>query len=232
MPGRTIAIGDIHGCRTALDSLLRLIDPKLEDTLVTLGDYIDRGPDSRAVVDRLILLARQCRLVSLLGNHEEMLQQAWGDKNAIKKWLEVGGVDTLRSYGWVRGSLPRPLREWFPRAHQDFIDRCRAYWETSTHIFVHAGLLPDLQLDQQPSVALRWRVGNAQSAMPHCSQKTVVVGHTPQFSGDVLDLGFLVCIDTNCVRGGWLTALDVESGQVWQANQPGEIRVGWLGAPA
>ncbi|HEX3148169.1 MAG TPA: metallophosphoesterase family protein [Gemmataceae bacterium] len=224
MSHRTIAVGDIHGCATALDSLLRSIDPKPDDTLITLGDYIDRGPNSRAVIDKLILLAGQCRLIRLVGNHEEMLMQAWSDKAAIKKWLEVGGVDTLRSYGWVRGGAPRPLREWFPRPHQEFIEGCQSYWETPTHIFVHAGVLPDLALNQQPAAALRWRVASAENALPHCSQKTVVVGHTPQFSGDILDLGHLVCIDTNCVRRGWLTAVNVESGQIWQANQAGETR--------
>ena len=84
--------------------------------------------------------------------------------------------------------------------------------------------MPELPLHQQPGVALRWRVTAAGSAVPHGSGKVAVVGHTPQSSGEVLDLGFLKCIDTNCHRGGWLTALEVHTGQVWQADRRGRQR--------
>jgi serine/threonine protein phosphatase 1 len=79
-------------------------------------------------------------------------------------------------------------------------------------------------MSEQPGAALRWRVTDAQTAQPHCSEKVAVVGHTPQKSGEVLDLGFLLNIDTNCYRGGWLTALEVETGQVWQADREGRLR--------
>ena len=224
MPGRTIAIGDIHGCSLALDSLLSAIGPMPNDTLVTLGDYIDRGPGSRQVIDRLLSLSRQCNLVPILGNHEEMLLEALNSKTAIEKWLQCGGVDTLRSYGWVRGGLPRPLRSWFPESQLEFISRCRSFYETEFHLFVHAGVLPDLPMATQPGVVLRSRVTDAASAVAHGSGKVAIVRHTPQFSGDVLNLGFLICKDTNCVRSGWLTALDIESGQTWQANSAGVLR--------
>ena len=73
MPGRIIAIGDIHGYSAALAALLEAIAPRAEDTIVTLGDYVDRGPDSPGALDQLIALAARCRLVPLLGNHDEML---------------------------------------------------------------------------------------------------------------------------------------------------------------
>src|SRR4029453_4765190 len=73
MPGRTIAIGDIHGCAAALGALVAAIEPTADDTLVALGDYVDRGPNSRGVLDELLALAKRCRLVPLLGNHEIML---------------------------------------------------------------------------------------------------------------------------------------------------------------
>src|SRR3954454_24582472 len=76
MAGRTIALGDIHGCSAALAPLLEAIRPGPEDTLVTLGDYVNRGPDSPGVLDRLLALAGPCRLGPLLGNHEEMLLSA------------------------------------------------------------------------------------------------------------------------------------------------------------
>jgi serine/threonine protein phosphatase 1 len=224
MAGRVIAIGDVHGCATALAALVDAIRPSPDDTLVTLGDYIDRGPDSREVLDQLIVLAGRCRLVPLLGNHEEMLVAAARDADALRDWLTCGGVATLRSYGWVPGGVRRSVADWFPEQHWQFLAGCHAYHETATHLFLHAGYVPELPLDAQPGEALRWRVTHRDTARPHCSGKTVIVGHTPQRSGEVLDLGFLKCIDTNCHRGGWLTALDVISGQVWQADLHGKLR--------
>lgn len=118
----------------------------------------------------------------------------------------------------------RALVDWIPAPHRAFLASCRSYYETLTHLFVHAGFVPELALAEQPALALRWRVTDAAVAAPHHSGKVAVVGHTPQHSGEILDLGFLVCIDTNCVRGGWLTALDTGSGQVWQADRSGRLR--------
>jgi serine/threonine protein phosphatase 1 len=224
MAGRTIAIGDIHGCSQALAALIDAVAPGPEDTLITLGDHIDRGPDSRGVLDRLIALARRCRLVPLMGDHEEMLADALRDVTALKKWLTCGGAETLRSFGWFPGSPKRALADWIPPAHREFLAGCWPYHETDTHLFVHAGFLPDLPMDQQPGLALLWRVTDAKTASAHQSGKVAVVGHTPQLSGEVLDLGFLVCIDTNCARGGWLTAMDVHTGRIWQADRAGRVR--------
>jgi serine/threonine protein phosphatase 1 len=222
--GRTIAIGDIHGCLAPLAALLDAIAPARDDTIITLGDHIDRGPQSRGVVDRLIALSGRCRLISLIGNHEELLLDALADTAALRRWLLMGGTDTLRSYGWAPGGARRALRDWFPEPHRRFLAGCRPYHETSTHLFIHAGFVPELPMARQPGEALRWRVTSATAVAPHHSGKVAIVGHTPQHSGEVLDLGFLVCIDTNCVRGGWLTALDTETGQVWQADRAGRLR--------
>lgn len=224
MAGRTIAIGDIHGCLDALSALIDVIRPSRDDTLVTLGDHLDRGPNSRGVLDRLLVLAGQCRLVPLLGDHEEMLLEALDDITARSRWLRCGGGETLRSYGWSPGPSRSRLADWIPKHHREFLAGCRPYYETGTHFFVHAGYLPELPMDRQPGAALRWRVTDARSAIPHQSGKVAVVGHTPQQSGEMLDLGFLVCIDTNCARGGWLTALDTDTGQTWQADRAGKLR--------
>jgi serine/threonine protein phosphatase 1 len=225
MVGRTIAIGDIHGCSTALAALLDAIGPGPEDTLVLLGDYIDRGPDSRGVLDQIIALEERCAVVPLLGNHEEMLIAAVHNPVAVQPWLVCGGAQTLLSYGWFSGAHRRRLTDWFPQPHWAFLADCLPYHETDRHLFVHAGYVPELLLDQQPEEALRWRMTDARTARPHCSGKVAVVGHTAQWSGQVLDLGFLVCIDTGCHRGGWLTALEVDAGKVWQANNRGELRL-------
>jgi serine/threonine protein phosphatase 1 len=224
MAGRTIAIGDIHGCLGALNALIDAVAPGSEDTIVTLGDYIDRGPHSRGVLDRLIVLARRCRLVPLLGNHEERLLDALRDINTLRAWLTLGGADTLRSYGWTPGGPRRALADLIPKPHREFLAGCRPFHETRSHLFLHAGYVPELPLNQQPGQALRWRVTAAETAAPHHSGKVAVVGHTPQSSGEILDLGFLICIDTNCARGGWLTALDTNTGQVWQADRAGRLR--------
>ena len=120
------------------------------------------------------------------------------------------------------------MTDWIPEPHRAFLSGCRPYYETATHLFVHAGLEPELPMEKQPGLALRWRVTDARTATGHASGKVVVVGHTPQKSGEVLDLGHLVCIDTYCHGGGWLTALDVDSGCYWQANEKGEVREGRL----
>lgn len=221
MPNRTIAIGDIHGCRFALDTLLNAIQPDVTDTLITLGDYIDRGPDSRGVIDTLLRLVNDCQLIPLFGNHEEMLLAAMKGKSALRKWLTCGGVETLQSYGWRKGTYKSALADWIPIEHQRFLTACRSYHETETHIFVHAGLEPDLPLEDQPEAVMRWRVTDAMTATRHYSGKTVIVGHTPQKSGEILDLGFLINLDTDCVRGGYLTALDIETGMIWQADNSG-----------
>jgi len=129
---RTIAIGDIHGCSAALDALLEAIRPRHDDCIITLGDYINRGPDSRGVIERLIDLAHRCRLVPLLGNHEEMLFEALADSYPLHYFLGVGGDDTLDSYG------PGRDLSLIPDDHIKFLKSGLDYRETETHIFVHA----------------------------------------------------------------------------------------------
>lgn len=226
MAGRTIAIGDIHGCGAALSTLIEAIAPSPEDTLITLGDYIDRGPDSRGVLDLLIALAGRCRLVPLLGNHEEMLVAAVRDHPAFTRWLFNGGLELLASYGVAGGWEYRPgwLTTVLPKPHWDFLAACQPFHENDTHLFVHAGYVPDLPMDQQPDEVLRWQYVDRRKARPHCSGKTAIVGHEPQEDGEVLDLGFLKCIDTACESGRWLTALHVDTGKVWQADREGRLR--------
>ena len=216
MPRRTIAIGDIHGCAKALAALVEVIQPTEDDVIVPLGDYVDRGPDSLAAVDLLIGLVDRCRLVPLLGNHELIMLEALDWPEYREHWYRVGGRETVASYG---GSLDH-----IPRDHLVFLRGLHRYYETDTHLFVHANYDASLPLAQQPDLLLLWQ--HVAESLPgrHCSGKTAVVGHTPQGSGEILDLGYLICIDTYCFGGGWLTALDVESGQVWQANCDGVLR--------
>jgi Calcineurin-like phosphoesterase len=216
MPRRTIAIGDIHGCAKALAAIIDAIDPTDADVIVPLGDYIDRGPASREVIDLLIDLVDRCQLVPLIGNHEAMMLDSLTSLEVRVFWLDVGGREMLESYG---GSLDA-----IPPDHLVFLRGLHRYYESDSHIFMHANYDPELPLDQQPDRLLLWEHVVHAFPVRHCSGKTAIVGHTPQGTGEILDLDHLVCIDTYCVGGGWLTALDVETGQVWQADRDGVIR--------
>jgi len=218
MPGRLFAVGDIHGCSTALSTLIEAIDPQSDDTIVTLGDYVDWGPNSRSVIRHLVELSARCILIPLLGNHEEMLIHALVSDSALRAWLDFGGEQTLLSYPYDGKDIIDP-------DHVRFIRGCRDFFETDDFIFAHANYDPDLPMDQQPSLRLRWEHVERDRQRPHVSGKTVIVGHTPQTEGEVLDLGFLLCLDTDCSRGGWLTAMEVRSGKVIQTNQLGDIRL-------
>ncbi|MEM7473648.1 MAG: metallophosphoesterase family protein, partial [Planctomycetota bacterium] len=132
MSQRLIAIGDIHGCAHPLNVLLDLIQPSAEDLIVTLGDYVDRGPDSKGVVDRLIELGNHCKFVALKGNHEEMMLDVVQDRKPHERWLQFGGVSTLDSYGFM-GDL-----NIFSEAHIAFYAAMVDFFETDNHFFVHA----------------------------------------------------------------------------------------------
>ncbi len=216
---RTIAIGDIHGCSIAFAALIEAIDLQLQDTIVALGDFVDRGIDSRGVLEQLIALQSKCNLVPILGNHDEMMLHARDGKSDFQFWLNCGGDTALDSYGSTSQlSL-------IPKSHFRFLESCLPYYETETHIFVHANYKPNIPLDQLDDHTLRWL--SLRDYVPpsrHCSGKTFVVGHTPQ--PEVLDLGHLICIDTGCCGGGWLTALDVSTKQVWQVNERGRSNCG------
>ncbi len=213
---RIIAIGDVHGCSVALRTLLKVILPTETDTIVALGDYVDRGPDSRDVVCQLLELQQRCHLIPLLGNHEIMMLSVLNGDLDDLTWQRYGGAETLSSYG---GELAR-----IDRDHREFLAGCRHFHETDTHIFMHANYVANLALAEQPDNVLFWT--HISSTLPprHQSGKIAVVGHTPQLDGDILDLGHLFCIDTCCFAGGWLTALDTTTGQIWQADQSGRLR--------
>jgi serine/threonine protein phosphatase 1 len=218
MTERLIAIGDIHGCKLALDRLLDSIEPTAQDTIVTLGDYVDRGPDSRGVIDRLIQLGGETQHIGLMGNHEEMMLAVIQHQSAHDSWLQHGGVDTLDSYGFG-GSL-----DFLPDSHLEFFESLRDFHEDRGHFFTHAAYAPKIPLEEQAADMLRWHSLNDVVPTPHLSGKIAVVGHTANKDGEILHLGHLICIDTFCYGGGWLTALDLCSGQTWQASKEGEMR--------
>lgn len=214
---RILVTTDIHGCSLAFAALIDAIDLQPQDTLVTLGDYVDRGIDSKGVLDQLIALQSKCNLVPILGNHDQMMLHARDGKSDFQFWKNCGGDTALDSYGSTSQLSS------IPAIHFRFLESCRSYYETETHIFVHANYKPDVPVNELDDHTLRWlSLRDYVPPKPHCSGKTFVVGHTPQ--PEVLDLGYLICIDTGCCSGGWLTAMDVNTNQVWQVNERGEIR--------
>jgi serine/threonine protein phosphatase 1 len=134
----------------------------------------------------------------------------------MESWLPVGGAATVQSYG---GRL-----ENIPAEHWELIRRCRRYYETPTHFFVHANYAASVRLDSQPDYLLFWEHLHFHVPPPHENGKIAIVGHTAQKSCEVLDLGHVICIDTFCHGGGWLTGMEVGSRRVWQADRLGQLR--------
>jgi serine/threonine protein phosphatase 1 len=217
-PGRLIAVGDVHGCLHALECLLGSMAPRPEDCLVFLGDLIDNGRDSAAVLDLMLELRRHCQVVMIRGNHEELLLAVHEGEAALRYWEELGGINTLNSYRFGAGIDEIPVEHWVLLFDQ------LQYFETEQFIFTHASYVPDLPLVDHVEHELRWALFEPENLRPHHSGKTVIVGHTEQRNGEILDLGFAICIDTACWKHGWLTALEVHTRQVWQASRWGTLR--------
>ena len=213
MTYRTIAIGDIHGHLAALNALLDQIGIESDDTLVLLGDYIDRGPKSAQVIERIIDLSQYHRVISIRGNHEEMLLQALENDCFLNTWLGNGGDIALESYGGRIGGIPS--------RHIDFLENLPLVYEIENHFFIHASFAPNRTLDDQVAADALWGSPERVKGI-HFSGKVAIVGHTPQFNHQILDLGYLKCLDTACGFGGVLTAYEIGSGNRWQVTEEGE----------
>jgi serine/threonine protein phosphatase 1 len=219
MPSRVIAIGDVHGCAIALRQLIETIQPQADDTLIMLGDCVDRGPQSRQVIDYMLELREKCQLVPLLGNHEEMMLNVIDGKPQPDDWLQCGGKATIESYRNADGKV-----EPIPDVQVDYIRTWGDYFETKSHFFAHANYEPERPLASQHWQTMRWQSLKFGIPKPHVSGKTAIVGHSSQKSGEVLNLGHMICIDTYCWGGGHLTAMDTTSGQLWQVDREGRLR--------
>jgi serine/threonine protein phosphatase 1 len=210
-----IAIGDIHGCQRALQTMLDVVRPSTDDLVVTLGDYVDRGPDSKAVIDTLLELQKSHNLVHLMGNHEIQMIRAMEASHHRDRFLSglCGGMDTLNSYGGNFDDIPED--------HWVFIKSAGLYHELEDCILVHAGLEANLPIDEQDRETYYYQRFHCQKA--HISGKTIVCGHSIQ--GDLpTNLGYAICLDTCAYGGGWLTAMDIDTGKLWQTNQRGQTR--------
>ncbi len=196
------AIGDIHGCAATLAALLDRLGPGADDTVVFVGDYVDRGPSTRGVLDQLIALPAHTNTVFLRGNHEALLLSCYDrdtdalvdDPDALDLWFTNGGEVALRSY---------PNRT-IPPEHLAFLRATTLFYDTPGFFFVHAGLHPAY------SIAENLRHGTADTFMwtrdhlrvPDSArlwERPVVCGHTPH--AEPINEPNLLMIDTGCVFG-------------------------------
>lgn len=188
-----IAIGDIHGCCKTLDALLEKLAPGKGDELVFVGDYVDRGPCARAVIDRLMKLRNEVKCVFLRGNHEQLML-AYVDYGEYDAWAMNGGVMTLNSYLDANRQLAVPMR------HIDFLRDTVLYYDTPDFFFVHAGLDPRLTIAENLASfdedVFLWERSHLK-ARTLAWEKPVVCGHTPV--EEPVDQPLLINIDTGCV---------------------------------
>ena len=219
----TYVIGDIHGCFSALTCLFNKLTWTPQDTFVFLGDMIDRGENSKEVIDFILCLKKQVKVICLKGNHEVMLlKAAEGHQGVLSAWLTYGGVETLDSY-----QTNEDEEDWtmaIPQAHWIFFENLLPYYETVDYIFVHAGLDPFLPLKLQSENDLFWEHLHNGNIKAHQSGKTIIVGHTILKEGYVYDYGHTIMTDTAAYAGGWLSCYDLEQKVVHQANIQSQYR--------
>lgn len=221
------AVGDIHGEHEKLEELLELLPLEPGDRLVFLGDYIDRGPDAYAVVERLIRLQQEWPCVFLLGNHESMLLDFLGWTDAAyfggDAFLMNGGDRTLSSYGYFDREVPDRKSFRLPKQHEDFLLSLKIHHVEGDYIFVHAGFGRDELRERDVSYALRrskpedllWN--RTTIDLPHAFNATIVYGHTPSEDFRVRwNLPFSIGIDTGAVYGGPLTAIRLPDETIFQ----------------
>ena len=168
------------------------------------------------MIRQMIELKEKCIVKPLLGNHEAMMIMALREPSEFDFWMSCGGRETLDSYG---GELEK-----IPAEHVEFLDACELFFETEKFFFVHANYSANIALQKQQDYTLLWEHLTSHMPKRHVSGKKAVVGHTPQKDGEVFVSDHLVCIDTFCYGGGWLTALNLETQTIIQADLDGKLR--------
>ena len=207
---KTYVIGDVHGCCEELNNLLGIIKPDLkQDRLVMLGDYIDRGPDSCSVLHRIVTLQQEFgkeHVVLLRGNHEQMAVDFYRRWDSSFLWN--GGEETLESFTRNNDDLERYI---------DFFEELPLFFEDEHFIYVHGGIQPGVPLLEQSEPDLLW-LREEFIFSPEREAKTVVFGHTSTCWIHETWEPFIspgrIGIDTGCVYGGYLSALELQEGRI------------------
>lgn len=214
------AIGDLHGMRSLLDEMLKLIaadaqTPDERSILVFLGDFVNRGPHSRQVIERLLEGPSRAgeQWIALRGNHDQLLIDALLGKSetAFRQLMRKGGASTLASYGVAKkdASLARARRA-VPLEHLQFLERLPLFHTAGGHVFVHAGIDPLLPLEQQNETAMM-NIREPFLRNAHRLPFTVVHGHVPSSRGPIVAPG-RVGVDTGAYATGVLTSAVLRDG--------------------
>lgn len=225
---RIYAVGDIHGRLDLLDRLLDTIAEDqagrrpAQDELVFLGDLVDRGPDSKGVVERLLQLRRSNPHVRfLMGNHEEVfLRAAAGDARSLRFMLRIGGRETIASYGVTEqeyadldyGALAQRLGELVPAEHVAFLSGFERWVAAGDYLFVHAGLRPGIPIEEQSEEDLCWI---REDFLDHRDSFGKIVVHGHSISEEVEVRSNRIGIDTGAYASGRLTAIGLEGEERW-----------------
>ena len=223
---RVYAVGDIHGRADLLAAVFRRIDhdlkarPAAKTVQVFLGDYIDRGPHSRQVIDLLLARQREHEVELLKGNHEACAVQFLSDPTVLSQWRLIGGVNTLLSYGVIPKGRNNPqsqqevaaaFRQSFPDSHRRFIQGLKLSFTCGDFFFVHAGVRPGTPLQKQAEHDLLW-IREDFLLHEESFGKVVVHGHTPAREPDVRPNR--INIDTGAYATGQLTCLVLEGDRI------------------
>ena len=212
---KIFAVGDIHGCLSKLEKMISLLRNTIDrdnDTLLFIGDYIDRGPDPKGVVDFVLDLREKfAKSVFLLGNHEEIFLNYVNHREEKYMFFMNGGDTTTASYGYKDSGDPGEIN--VPGDHMEFFTTLLPYYETENYIFAHAGLRPGIPLKEQATEDLIWiRYDFIRS--PYDFGKTVVFGHTPLLE-PLLEPN-KIGIDTGAIYGGLLTCVELPAQKIYQ----------------
>ncbi|MDO5769288.1 MAG: metallophosphoesterase family protein [Psychrobacter sp.] len=203
---RLFAIGDIHGCLSPLNALIDAIEPTKDDTIIFLGDMVDRGPDTKGVLDRIMALETTCKVIAIAGNHEEMMIGSVTELEYAKSWLRFGGAQALASFGLP--DTPDSVKD-IPFKYIYWLKNLARCIIMDDFIFCHGAANPKVPIEKQ-NTELRWRFLNKEDSR-HISGKTIICGHSEQRNGEVWQQDGLICIDTYAYGGGKLTALQILS---------------------
>ena len=184
---RYIAITDIHGELRKLENVLSKIDLRDDDTFVFMGDYIDRGPDSKGVIEKVLEIKKHFKTICLIGSHEYALLHAKQDEYYNYLFWNYGGPETVKSYG---GRFENILN-----THGDFFNSLKFYHLTEKYLFVHAGIDPRYDLEEQIETDLVY-IRSAFYRNKHNLPQKIIFGHT-EFDAPLIQED-KICIDLGC----------------------------------
>jgi serine/threonine protein phosphatase 1 len=206
MKKRTFAVGDIHGMSSLLKELIDRISPDVEDTIIFLGDYIDRGEDTKGVINLLLSLKEKTNCIFLMGNHEEMLLEYLRDYRR-NMFLYNGGMQTIYSYTGKK-QTKKLLSEFIPEEHMNFFNNLKLFHEDEKYIYVHAGIEPGIVMENQNAEMLLWTRPIWDEPI-NMGDKKLIVGHSAH--KNVIIKPDKICIDTgSCFEdSGTLTAIQL-----------------------